>query len=170
MVVPFQVLIESDGFTELTVRAQRQVGRAVHYAIAKHWRDKMLPLHFRGGASTRYNYQRRKQNTGRRKKQLAKRGKVEAGGRLPLVHSGRLRRNMRAFHLIRATPRKSSVNMIGPRYFKIRGRGSRPNMGREVTATTAAERTVLEKVSAETLEKQLIEVPKRRRRRRKLPK
>lgn len=142
---PVVSYIYADSLTEgLSVRGRRNVMTAANQASAHTWQRKFKMRHYEAGAAARYGYAKRTAATIARKKRLARVGIVQDGGRLPLVHSGALRNAMRAQFVIRATPRFSTVRMVGPPYFNIRYRANRPNLGNEATAVTNEEISVIQ--------------------------
>ncbi len=140
----------TDSLTEgLSVRGRRNVAIAANHAAAQTWQRKYKMRHYEAGAAARYGYAKRTRGTLARKRRLAAAGVVQDGGRLPLVHSGALRNAMRAQFVIRATPRFSTVRMIGPSYFNIRYKANRPNLGNEATAVTNEEINVIQTAAIE---------------------
>lgn len=123
----------------LTVRAQRRVFKETHAAAGAFWDRRYLPLHFAPNAGARYKYQRRAKSTVKRKKQLAERGIVVDGGRLDLVHTGKLRKAMKQFHVVKAYPKRVTVVLPAQSYISTRPRGKRINMAAELLAVTEGE-------------------------------
>ncbi len=152
MVIPVRVEISGDA-PYLPVRSQRAVLKGAYHFIGETWLEDYLPLHFKPFAARRYGYAKRTERTKEKKKRLAERGRVEDGGRQPLVWSGLLRRSLlEHHHTVRAYPSRATAKLIGPSYLSIRYKSGRPNIGREILATTTDERRKLEEAGGRRLE------------------
>lgn len=119
----------------LSKKAARDAVRETHNDIGHFWHKRFLRLHFMAAALFRYGYKQRTRKTQRRKRQLAERGEVEEGGLVPLVWSGRMKREIMGMPVVQATPAKVVVRMIAPNYVMARGR----RMYKEITAVTDSE-------------------------------
>lgn len=143
MVIPIKVEISGDT-PYLSVRATRRVLKGAYEVIGRKWLEDYLPLHFHPVAANRYGYTPRTSGTNKKKRRLAERGKVEDGGRLPLVWSGVLRRAMLSHsHRVQAFPTRATIKLIGPSYLSINYKPGRPNMAREILTVTSDEATKL---------------------------
>jgi len=132
-----------DMFKTRDVMGQKLTKPVLQAAVAV-WHEKMLPEHFKAHAANRYHYRSRKASTKKKKARAAARGNSEA--RLPLVYSGRLKREVTRMVRVTGTAKKATANMSGPRYVHMYSKGGdRPFLAGELTATTAAERDELVK-------------------------
>ncbi len=111
------------------------------------WHNKFLPGHFRPGASQKYNYSKRAISTMNRKEGIARTGRRDA--LLPLVHSGRMRREVSRVIRVSAlkTGKRAHGVMSGPRQLSIRRPGY-PDLQRELTAITREEAQQLAEFTA----------------------
>lgn len=107
--------------------------------VADEWQQKILPLHFEPFAAAKYGYQPRKQSTVKRKRGLSRRGKVEKGGNVSLVHSGDLEKQMQRAGVVRVYPTRVTVIKPAGSYITDRPRGDRPNMMRELLTVLDSE-------------------------------
>lgn len=146
--LPIRVLVQLDRPPEVTIRAWRDITRSSHAEMAERWYTEFMPLHFRQDAAAKYGYQPRSAKYLKRKQQrgsagIARTG-IEAGGRLPLVYTGLLRRSARAFVQIRGFPTRGVVTMALPAYATIKPyQSGRPNLAKELTTVTRGEQFVL---------------------------
>lgn len=138
---------------DISIRAHRDMMRQAHRVQGLYWHTNHLPRHFEQRAVNRYGYQRRKAATLKRKERLAAKGKVLMGGKVYLVWTGRTMQNLRDFVGIREFPSRVTVRMVGPDYLRINYTGNRPNLKREITATTADERRELAGVLRDEIKK-----------------
>lgn len=152
---------QSGGFSKRKVRSALRVANR---AAAETWRDQFLHRHFARSARNRYDYQPRK--TQKRKQAIAKNapGKIKAGGRIDLVHSGLLRSMIsKRHHRITAYPTRSMVHIIGPSYLKIRYKAGRPNLTDEILRVIPRERRAFANASDEGFVEELNRKPERKR-------
>lgn len=131
---------------EVSIRAHRNMTKAAHRVQGLYWHVNYLPKHFLPSAKTRYRYRRRTMKTTKRKQQLAARGKVQMGGTVDLVWTGRTRERLGEFATLREFPTRVTVRMVGPDYLRTNYRAHRPNLKGEITATVNEERKQLAKV------------------------
>lgn len=95
----------------VTKRAHGQIMREVNRAVLERWRDRYLPRHFQGGASSRYGYEpRTARYTARKRKKY--------GHSLPLVYTGRLRDEIKQRVKITATQHRGNLKSRG--YFPMK--------------------------------------------------
>jgi len=141
---------------ELAVRGQRSVLKSTMGKMASRWSSKYLALHFKSGNDRRYGYKRRSAATRKRKRQLAARGVVVAGGLVPLLHSGDLQRQVMASRFaVKEFPTRATIKLQGPNYLRIRPRSGRPNLAEEITTVIPSERRDLASFADKTLTKQI---------------
>ncbi len=166
--IPYHVHVDQSSgvFTDLPIRSQRRVMKATMGSVALMWRNRMLMQHFRSGAASKYNYQRRSRKYVERKRLLARFGAVEAGGRLPLVFRGLLRRAMKALHRIAAYWSRALVHLVGPSYFKRTIGSSRPNLVDETLTVTSDEDRELTAHGEQTWSQEVQNAKPRQRRKR----
>lgn len=141
----------------ISVRDQRNMATAVHKELGHHWHDTMLPRHFQPGAAERYDYQPRKPKYVQRKARTGR-------GPQDLVYSGKMRRQLTQFAMIRAYPSRFSVRMIGPYYISMRpnlrgARASMPYMAGEIVRLTDDEAKELADMAADELTKRMKQFP-----------
>jgi hypothetical protein len=114
--------------------------KAAHLKICNHWQDEFLPDHFGSAAPGKYQHTSRTSKYLRRKRALAKIGKVESGGVLDNVFSGDMRRALlNTRQEIRADAHKGEIILRGPRHMFIRMSG-RPDKMREIKTVTVGEK------------------------------
>lgn len=122
--------------------------------VARTWHSDMLPDHFTTEAKRKYRHRDRSKPYRERKKKLAMRGKVQGGGVIDNVFTGRSRDSLiNNVGIIRAFENRVTVKMQGPDYLKFNFRASRnqPNKPREITTVTEAERKQLAKVARDVV-------------------
>lgn len=124
----------------VSTRAWKEVCREAMADVGKLWFENYLKLHFREGAAGRYGYQPRSAKYLTSKIRAAKKGKALAGGVVPLLYHGDLREDVQGYVYVKAYPTRATVRMHGPKYLSMTPRGSRPNMGEEITAVAPEER------------------------------
>lgn len=125
-------------FAEAREKAMADVGR--------HWHGQMLPKHFEESAFARYKYEPRSPRYVKRKER-------KYGHRRPLVFTGTLMRTVLGAAQIRATSRRVTVRMSGPRwlagYIAFRGRAGRgPDKRKELTMILKNEGAELATIAA----------------------
>jgi hypothetical protein len=131
--------------------------------VADYWQDKYLPHHFSDYAKVKYNYQKRRPKTNKRKRKLAKTGEVKKGGRVPLVWSGTLERQMKRPGILRVYPTRFVLRKPAGPYITNRPRGRRPNMVKEITTVIPSEERRLADVFENVVAEQLTKYRARRR-------
>ena len=144
-----QIKITSIGMPKDLLKGKDALGQRIFkpalLAGAEHWVDSMLPRHFEPHAANRYHYQQRKPGTIRKKSRQAARF---PDARLPLVFSGKLRREISRMARYSGSNRKVTAYLSGPRYVHMYSKGdNHPFLAGELTTTTNAERQELAKVS-----------------------
>jgi hypothetical protein len=132
----YDALLEKTGSN----RAVDRAAKAAHELVAKYWHEKILPRHFTVEARTKYKHKPRSEEWKKRKKRLAKVGKVKRGGIIDLIATGATHQSLTEYADIRAYPTRFSVTMHGPDYIGMRPMNPKmPNMGAEVTRVTPDE-------------------------------
>jgi hypothetical protein len=102
------------------------------------WHSRMLPDHFKPGATGRYGYQKRK-----KRYSIIKARTV--GHNRPLEHSGDLKAMVTRMARISSTGKGTRVAMSGPRYlYMYRKDYDAPHLADEIVATTEDQRTTME--------------------------
>lgn len=97
--------------TLVTARAHGQMMRLVNQSVLQRWRDRYLPLHFQGGATSRYGYAPRSAKYTARKRR-------RVGHSIPLVLTGRLRDEIKKNVKITATQHGGRIRSRG--YFPMK--------------------------------------------------
>lgn len=132
---------------DVSIRNWRRVTKAAHEAEGRLFVERFLPQHFRSGAASKYGYRPRRPRTIERKQALAKLGKVEGRGQIPLVWSGLFKASMLSHRLLRGYPTRVRIDFNAPRYAPARQRTSKqPHMSDEALRVTPAERQELGEV------------------------
>lgn len=106
-------------------------------AVGKRWYERMLRRHFESGAVQRYGYQKRKKRYSQRKARAVHHQR-------PLVYRGLLKEAVTGAATIRASSRRVTVRMHGPRwlgsFLSIRAkRPDFPDIKAELTAINEQE-------------------------------
>jgi hypothetical protein len=135
----------------VSTRAWKEICRETMAEVGRHWFESFLRLHFREGAAARYGYQPRTAKYIRSKIKAAKKGKALAGGVVPLLYTGDLREEVQGYVYVRAFPTRATLTLHGPKYLSMTPRGSRPNMGQEITAVSDEERFQMAALMADRL-------------------
>lgn len=129
---------------DVSIRNWRKITKAAHEAEGRHFVERFLPGHFRSGAASKYGYRPRKPRTVQRKQALAKLGKVEGRGQIPLLWSGLFRSAMLGHRLLRGYPTRVRIDFNAPRYAPARQRTSKqPHLSDEALRVTPGERQEL---------------------------
>lgn len=161
--MPLPIYIEFDhrDYPKVRVRQLKEITREAHRSMGLLWATEMLPQHFTERAHFLYGYKPRTQKYLRRKVRLASVGRIEDGGRSPLVYSGTLRKSaLRSRYLIRAYPTRVTIPVIGPSYFTFRPRrANAPNMGAEVTRVAPSEVRKLSEAARVAFSRKLRQLP-----------
>lgn len=118
-------------------------------AVADLWHEKYIPFHFETFAAIKYGYQKRTPRTLIKKKKAAAKGKAIKGGRVALVWSGTLERQMRRRGILRVFPKRFVLSKPAGSYITNRPRGGRPNMVQELTKVLPGEERAMAKVFQE---------------------
>ena len=122
-------------------------------------RSHALPRHFREGNRRRYNHKARTAAYKKQKRRLARRSKVERGGRVDLVYSGLLESLVTRHHIVKAFPTRATINLQGPRYVTMRPKDpTKPFKAREIITVRDDERADLDEVGAKELDKQTLKL------------
>lgn len=154
---------------DVPIRRWREIGKAVHEAVARWWVEKCLPDHFTQQAAAKYGYQPRTltYNIIKTKRILDGKGLPEAQrlGPIDLVYSGRMYRALMRDTVIRTFPSRAKVLMQGPQYIsgvagggigtgmrldrkggyinpktgRVKVANKRPDMAREIKKDTTAQ-------------------------------
>jgi len=146
------VTITSVGMPKDMLKTRDDFGKkltipALQEAI-KYWYDKMLGRHFRTGAAAKYGYKRRAIKTIKRKEGFAKLGNPDA--RLPLIMSGRMKREVTRMIRVSGTGKRAHGVMTGPMQLSIK-RSNYPDLAGEIAAVTQAEAQELANLVAEII-------------------
>ena len=161
--MPLPIYIEFDhrDYPKVRLKQLKEMTREAHRSMGLLWAHEMLPQHFTERARLLYNYKPRTAKYLRRKIRLAAIGRVEDGGRSPLVYSGTLRRSStRSRYLVRAYPTRVTIPVIGPSYFTFRPRrASAPNMGAEITRVNPTEIRKLSDAARRAFNRKLSQLP-----------
>lgn len=148
---------ESPSIEDLSQRGIKRCLRAAHKAGGELWQQKFLPRHFTAGAHARYgNFQRRRFLYQKRKRGMARTGKVKKGGRIDLVYSGTLEEMMTRHQIVRAYPSRASIRMPGPNYIAMKPRDPRkPSKAEEILIVTADEHRQIRATMSEKLDSEV---------------
>jgi len=158
--IPIRCRLTADEHPGIRVRQLAQIGRDVHERMARTWADDLLKEHFDAGAVNVFGYQPRRPSTIAKKVRLARLGIVQDGGRRLLVHTGQTRRMLLGVRApVASGPRTATVHLNGPRYFGIRPRGNRPNLGQEVSAMSDRHERLIALAADRQFEKSLRRYP-----------
>ena len=165
----------------VTIRAWRVVTKSANRAMAYHWHENFLPLHFGSGARRRYGSENIKERsskwiarklgfaktdiervagvlpgddlqTRQRKRQQARQQLVSAAGGANFnVHTGTLRQMVQTV-IFRAFPSRFRLEMPVPAYIPSRRRDpSQPDIRAELTVMLPSEISELQKVGQRVL-------------------
>lgn len=130
-------------------RTWREIAKTGMFTVGVAWDRWYKMRHFAGNASSRYGYEPRTAAHRRRKQ---KRG---IPGFLAMVFSGATRASVASPQIPRAFPTRATITLSAPPYIQMRPdprRRKAPNLGEELTRTTAEEIRKLEQVFADTTE------------------
>ena len=145
---------------EASAKAMRNVNKEQLQETIRFWHEEYLPRHFESEGSRRYGYQRRTVAYNRRKLK-------RFGHQRPLELTGELKRNVLRQIKVSGTSRKARGRLPGSQVANFnRGQGGRPDVRKEMLATTQNERRRMARFHEEAVEKGLKnyrEPPKRRR-------
>lgn len=139
MAISLILIIDTERPPDIGARRWSDFSKAGMNEVAELWHSKYIRLHFMDFASVKYGYQPRKSRTLKRKRQLARAGKVAKGGRVPLVWTGLLERQMLRRGILRVFPRRFTLRKPAGPYITNRPRGGRPNMMKEITTVLPSE-------------------------------
>jgi hypothetical protein len=136
-----QVTITEIGMPEAMFKGKDVFGKKIVKPVLKQlikiWHEKYMPRHFRSGAPTKYKYRRRKPESMRRKQILAR---TLGRSNLPLVFTGRLRREVSQTIKVVGTKAGARGTLKGPRYlYRYSKGGARPHLAGEITTVSADE-------------------------------
>jgi len=124
---------------DIGARRWSDFSKAGMTAAAELWQDKYVRHHFEQFSSVKYGYQKRKARTKKKKEAAARAGKAIKGGRVPLVWTGLLERQMLRRGILRVYPSRFVLRKPAGSYITERPRGGRPNMVKEITTTIPSE-------------------------------
>lgn len=151
-----KVTITEIGMPEAIYKGKDAFGKKIVKPILKQlikiWHQIYMPRHFKKGASHKYGYRPRKPQSIRRKLILSR----SLGGQaLPLVYTGRLRREVSQNIRVVGTKKGAKGTIRGPRYLYMYSKGgARPHLAGEVTTVAADElEQQLKWVEAETIKR-----------------
>jgi len=179
---------EADRPEGVSIRAWRVVAKSSNRAMAYHWHENFLPLHFGSGARVRYGGDVIKQRTSKwlarklkihasdvnrvagisptdtipqrtRKRQEARQRLVAAaGGANYNVHTGTLRQMVKTV-IVRAFPGRFRLEMPVPSYIPGRRRSATdPDIRAELTAVLPREAAAMQKVGQRVLTQMMQQV------------
>ena len=165
---------EHPDFKSLSNRGHRRITKEGFTAAGLHWKEVMLPRHFKRNAKDRYGHQKRSEKYQTRKEAAAagrqtiknkagQRIPVVKGGTVDLVLSGDSETAIKQTARVRGFPKRATVDMLAPKYFGIKFK-SRPNMIDELTTVRKQEETKLQSIALEAANKQLKKELKSKRR------
>lgn len=139
--VPIKVKTIHEEHPDLMRKELDRVTRAAHREMGNRWARRLLPEHFAPGARGVFGYAPRTRRWLAKKRALVRMGKADpAAATTDLVFTGRLRDALlrTAPNLVTATPRRTTIRLIGPEYFTLRPRGRRTaQLARDVLAMSA---------------------------------
>ena len=132
-----------------------------HADMGDYWHKHFLPKHFQPGARSKYAYEPRSKDYLQRKAYLASqgrtfkgRGPIQQGGKVDLVFTGEMAKQLISRNTIRAYPTRATVVMMGPNYLTTRFHKKRqPNKAVEVTKVTNDEAEKLAEVMGRSVQK-----------------
>ena len=139
MAISLILIIDTERPPDIGARRWSDFTRAGMDEVAKLWHSKYIKLHFQDFSAVKYGYQPRLSKTLKRKRKLARIGKVQKGGRVPLVWTGLLERQMLRRGILRVFPRRFTLRKPAGPYITNRPRGRRPNMVKEITTVIPSE-------------------------------
>jgi hypothetical protein len=160
IIIDFQGILAEQG-TAAKQRALSDMQKAANTVVAREWETRYAPKHFEDYAARRYQYAQRAASTIKKKERLARGGRVQHGGKRPLIWAGLLEQQMRRRGVLRVYPtrltlRKASHVPKVPAKSKI-------NLHAEVTKVIAEEATFLTKAAKAEFLAQLAAYKPRRR-------
>jgi hypothetical protein len=130
-------------------RTWREISKTGMFTVGVAWDRWFKMRHFAADATSRYGYAPRTPAYRRRKE---RRG---VPGFLAMVFQGHTRAAVSSPQIPRAFPTRATITLSAPPYIQMRPdprRRKAPNLGEELTRTTAEEIAALEKVFTETTE------------------
>lgn len=153
----FAEIANQRGGYGLSRRAKRLVLTEANRTCVLHWHNHIIPKHFESHAKFKYSHKPRKKITEIIKQKLAAgqtaffggekiTDRVEKGGRVDLVRTGRTETQSEASAPIRATPTKAEVILRVPRYILYAQKNGRIRLAAEITALTDSDKAVLTEV------------------------
>lgn len=132
--------------------AFRAACKAAFVAAGWFWFNNFLRRHFDPVAQKAYNYRPRARATRGKKLGLSKRGIVKKGGQASLVFSGRTEEAVTRRAVVQGFPTRAKVTTFAPSYIRTNYRSANmPQMIKEITRVTAAEKKELAKVFKKVL-------------------
>ena len=141
-------------------RIWSDIKKNAHAEIAAYWHKHFLRKHFQPSARSLYGYRNRSRKYLRRKEFLANHGRaflaapIQMGGKVDLVFTGAMSRQLIANNTIKAYPTRATLIMTGPRYVTMRvWRMNQPDKAAEITAMREEEITVLMEVMDKSIQK-----------------
>lgn len=156
----FAEIANQNGGYGLSRKAKRLVLTEANRKCVQHWHEYIIPNHFDLHGRFKYQYKPRKRITNKIKTMLASgdtvyfggqkiTDKVEKGGRVDLVRTGKTERQAEESAPIRSTPQKGELTMRIPRYILYAQKKSRIRLAAEITSLTPTDKVVLTEVWAQ---------------------
>lgn len=139
MALALYIEIDTERPPDIGARKWSDFSKAGMAAAAELWETRYVRHHFDTFASVKYGYQRRRPQTEKKKRAAAKAGKALKGGRVPLVWTGLLERQMLRRGILRVYPTRFVLRKPAGSYITERPRGGRPNMVLEIIKTIPSE-------------------------------
>jgi len=139
MALSLIITIDTERPPDIGARKWSDFSKAGMEAAANLWHEKYVRHHFATYAAVKYGYQPRKPRTQKRKRAAAKAGQAIKGGRVPLVWTGLLERQMLRRGILRVYPSRFVLRKPAGPYVTSRPRGNRPNMVTEITTVIPSE-------------------------------
>ncbi len=143
--IPLKIRTKDDCPPEVPLRRWNEVMRTAHAAVGRQWHQEMLPRHFTPEAKAKYGHKPRTAKYLKAKQRLARLGKAILGGIVDNVLTGNMMRLLQLPSVLRASPKRVSIAMVGPRYLSMIPRNpERPNKAQEILRVTPDEEAILD--------------------------
>ena len=143
MVAKLNFILIEDKPIDVAMRAwRRDILKKAHEDVGDYWHEKMLPKHFKPGASQKYKHAARTPGYLKKKERLAARGTVKrvSGQLQDNVFTGRMRADLKRSRIVRGYPSRTTITMHGPRYVTMRvHKSNQPDKAKEITTITPEE-------------------------------
>jgi hypothetical protein len=141
--VLYRVVNIDEVFRGVTIRAQRQIGKAAHLAVGQQWDAEFKMRHFEPGAAQRYGYKARSAKYLARKERASKATwRVKGTRDQDLVYSGQTMQTVKNTQRPRPFPSRVTIDMPTPSYVSMRPDPrfrDAPNLGEELTTVSPDE-------------------------------